>query len=189
MSDKKLSNHGLLLRAFVQAIVDHPSHVEVRETNTEHNTHFEIRVCPSDSGQALGQRGIVLDAIRDVMSAIGMRTGLFYTLRLTSDGPRLAPPEDPMTPEAVKSLLDSAVRALITMPDSTVITHTRGAHLHVYEVQVHPSCIGCVLGKEGRTVAALRLISRSIQGKLRLPIHIHVVEPFWAANNRKREAA
>lgn len=65
-----LTEMGQMLRILVQAVVDLPAQVRVRETVWGSRRLFEVRVAPTDTGKALGKQGDVLNSIRTLMAAM-----------------------------------------------------------------------------------------------------------------------
>jgi uncharacterized protein len=62
-----------LLEAIVKALVDNPDQVQVRAVEAEQVTVFELRVHPSDLGRVIGREGRMVDSIRTILAAAGMK--------------------------------------------------------------------------------------------------------------------
>jgi hypothetical protein len=55
------------LLSIVNAIVDNPDKVEIKEEEVDEVTNFIITVAPEDMGKIIGKQGKVIRAIRSVM--------------------------------------------------------------------------------------------------------------------------
>jgi uncharacterized protein len=56
-----------------KALVDYPDQVQVRAIEGEKITVFELRVHASDLGKVIGRHGRTAQAIRTILSAVGMK--------------------------------------------------------------------------------------------------------------------
>jgi len=56
----------------------------------------------------------------------------------------------------MKHFLEYVVRSLVDNPDDVLITETPGEKETSYRVSLHPSDVGLVIGKGGRTISAIR---------------------------------
>ncbi len=65
----------------------------------------------------------------------------------------------------MKELLEYLAKALVDEPDEVTVEEFDDDGLIVFEVHVAEDDMGKVIGKEGRTVAALRTIVRTIAGR------------------------
>ncbi|MBK8459276.1 MAG: RNA-binding protein [Micropruina sp.] len=61
--------------------------------------------------------------------------------------------------------LDHLVRGLVTNPDDVRVTETDRRRVRTLEVRVHPSDIGKVIGRQGRTAGALRTVIAALAGR------------------------
>ena len=71
-----------LLEQIARALVDHPDQVSVRAVVGEQVTVFELRVSPSDLGQIIGRQGRIVQAIRVILSAAGMKLKKRFSLEI-----------------------------------------------------------------------------------------------------------
>jgi predicted RNA-binding protein YlqC (UPF0109 family) len=71
-----------LVEAIVKALVDNPDQVHVRAIEGEQVTVFELRVHKSDLGQVIGRQGRTAQAIRTILSAVGMKLRKRFTLEI-----------------------------------------------------------------------------------------------------------
>jgi predicted RNA-binding protein YlqC (UPF0109 family) len=56
----------------------------------------------------------------------------------------------------MKHFLEYVVRSLVDNPDDVQITELSGENEISYRVSLHPSDVGLVIGKGGRTISAIR---------------------------------
>ena len=63
-----------LVEAIAKALVDNPDAVQVCAIEGEQVTVFELRVHASDLGKVIGRQGRTAQAIRIILSAVGMKT-------------------------------------------------------------------------------------------------------------------
>jgi predicted RNA-binding protein YlqC (UPF0109 family) len=57
-----------LLKHIVQALVDHPEQVEIKEVKGEHVSVLELKVAKEDIGKVIGKKGRNVQAIRTILS-------------------------------------------------------------------------------------------------------------------------
>src|SRR5579864_1959777 len=62
-----------LLEAIARALVNNPDHVQVRAVEAETVTVLELRVHPSDMGRVIGREGCMVDSIRTIIAAAGIK--------------------------------------------------------------------------------------------------------------------
>ena len=62
-----------LIEAIAKALVDNPDQVQVRAIEGEQIIVFELRVHPSDLGKVIGRQGRIVESIRCVLGAAGMK--------------------------------------------------------------------------------------------------------------------
>lgn len=76
----------------------------------------------------------------------------------------------------MKELIDYVVRALVDHPDDVRVTAIEGDCTMIYEVRCHAKDIGKVIGKSGKTVAAIRTILATAASKIGKRAVLEVVE-------------
>jgi predicted RNA-binding protein YlqC (UPF0109 family) len=76
----------------------------------------------------------------------------------------------------MKELIDYVVRALVDRPEDVRVTAVEGERTLIYEVRCHTKDVGKVIGKSGKTVAALRTILSSAASKAGKRAVLEVVE-------------
>ena len=62
-----------LIEAIAKALVDNPDQVQVRAIEGEQIIVFELRVHPSDLGKVIGRQGRIVESIRCILGAAGMK--------------------------------------------------------------------------------------------------------------------
>ncbi len=68
-------------------------------------------------------------------------------------------------PADLKGLVEAVARALADEPDAVSVRETERRGTTVYELQLAPGDLGRVIGRQGRTAAALRtLLSTAAEG-------------------------
>ena len=73
-----------LLEAIAKALVDNPDQVQVHAIEGEEVTVLELRVHPSDFGRVIGRQGRMVESIRIILSAAGMKLRKRVTLKILS---------------------------------------------------------------------------------------------------------
>ncbi len=58
----------------------------------------------------------------------------------------------------MKELIEAIAKALVDNPDQVQVRPVEGEQITVLELRVHPSDLGKVIGKQGRTARSIRTI-------------------------------
>jgi predicted RNA-binding protein YlqC (UPF0109 family) len=66
----------------------------------------------------------------------------------------------------MKELVEAIAKALVDKPDEVVVTEVEGRQASVVELKVAKEDIGKIIGKQGRTAAAIRTILNAASAKL-----------------------
>ncbi len=66
----------------------------------------------------------------------------------------------------MKDLVEVIAKALVDKPDEVVVTEIEGQQASVVELKVAKDDIGKIIGKQGRTAAAIRTILNAASAKL-----------------------
>jgi len=69
---------------------------------------------------------------------------------MTDDGSTVASP--------LRAVVETVVRALVDKPDSVRVTETERRGMTVLELTTAPNDMGKIIGRQGRTAAALRTL-------------------------------
>jgi len=81
-----------------------------------------------------------------------------------------------MGDDTIKSLVEIMARALVDKPEAVEVTEVEGEQTTVIELKVAKEDLGKVIGKEGRTARALRIIMGAASTKLRRRSVLEIIE-------------
>ena len=76
----------------------------------------------------------------------------------------------------MKDLVEAIAKALVDNPDQVQVRAIEGEHLTVFELRVHTSDLGKVIGRQGRTAQAIRTILNAAGVKLRKRFTLEILE-------------
>ena len=76
----------------------------------------------------------------------------------------------------MKELIEAIARALVDNPNEVTVRAVEGEQVTVLELRVHPSDLGKVIGKQGRTARSIRTILNAAGMKLRKRITLEILE-------------
>jgi len=76
----------------------------------------------------------------------------------------------------MKELIEAIAKALVDNPDQVQVRPVEGEQVTVLELRVHPSDLGKVIGKQGRTARAIRTILGASGMKLRKRFTLEILE-------------
>ena len=76
----------------------------------------------------------------------------------------------------MQTLISEIARALVDEPDSVRVTAINEQEMVVLRLEVAPSDVGKVIGKQGRTARSLRTILSAASTKLRQRFALDIVE-------------
>ena len=76
----------------------------------------------------------------------------------------------------MKDLVEAIVRVLVDNPDQVQVRMIEGEETMVFEVRVHPSDLGKVIGREGRTAKPIRTILGAAGMKRHKRIALEILE-------------
>ena len=71
-----------LIEAIVQALVDKPEEVQIKEVVGDHAHVLELRVAKEDLGKVIGRQGRTARAIRTLLAAAGMKVHKRFVLEI-----------------------------------------------------------------------------------------------------------
>jgi predicted RNA-binding protein YlqC (UPF0109 family) len=75
----------------------------------------------------------------------------------------------------MKELLEAIVMALVDNPDQVQVRAIEGEEVTVLELRVHPSDVGKVIGRQGRMVAAMRVVFSAAGMKIGKRVSIEIL--------------
>ena len=77
---------------------------------------------------------------------------------------------------SLKELVEFVARALVDQPDDVEVSEIAGEQTIVLELRVAKEDLGKVIGKQGRTVKAMRAILNAASPKLRKRADLEILE-------------
>ncbi len=76
----------------------------------------------------------------------------------------------------MKNLITRIAQALVDHPEQVVVTEIEGSQISVIELKVAKEDIGKIIGKQGRTVQAIRIILSAASGKAKKQAVIEIID-------------
>ncbi len=76
----------------------------------------------------------------------------------------------------MKELVEAIAKALVDHPDQVQVRAIEGEQVTVFELRVHPSDLGKVIGRQGRTAKSIRTILGAAGMKLRKRVTLEILE-------------
>jgi predicted RNA-binding protein YlqC (UPF0109 family) len=76
----------------------------------------------------------------------------------------------------VKELVELIAKALVDQPDRVQVTQLEGEQTTILELKVAPEDLGKVIGKQGRTARAIRIILGAGGMKLKRRFNLEIIE-------------
>lgn len=76
----------------------------------------------------------------------------------------------------MKELVEAIAKALVDNPDEVQVRAVEGEQVTVFELRVHPSDLGKVIGRQGRTANSIRTILGAAGMKLSKRLTLEILE-------------
>ena len=76
----------------------------------------------------------------------------------------------------MKELVVAIAKALVDNPDQVQVRAIEGEQVTVLELRVHPSDVGKVIGRQGRTARAIRTILNAVGMKLQKRFTLEILD-------------
>ena len=76
----------------------------------------------------------------------------------------------------MKDLIEAIAKALVDNPDQVSVRAVEGEQVTVLELRVHPTDLGKVIGKQGRTARSIRTILNAGGMKLKKRFTLEILE-------------
>ena len=76
----------------------------------------------------------------------------------------------------MKELIESIAKALVDNPEEVSVRPVEGEQVTVLELRVHPTDLGKVIGKQGRTARSMRTILGAAAMKLKKRFTLEILE-------------
>ena len=76
----------------------------------------------------------------------------------------------------MRELIEAIAKALVDNPEEVTVRAVEGEQVTVLELRVHPSDLGKVIGKQGRTARSVRTILNAAGMKLKKRFTLEILE-------------
>jgi uncharacterized protein len=76
----------------------------------------------------------------------------------------------------VKELVEAIAKALVDKPEDVHVNTVEGEQVTVLELKVHPTDLGKVIGRQGRTAKSIRTILGAAGMKLKKRLTLEIIE-------------
>ncbi len=76
----------------------------------------------------------------------------------------------------MKELVEMIAKALVDSPERVVVSQLEGEQTTILELKVAPEDLGKVIGKQGRTARAIRIILGAAGMKLKRRFNLEIIE-------------
>ncbi len=76
----------------------------------------------------------------------------------------------------MKELVEEIAKALVDHPEQVQVKAVEGEQVTVLELRVHPTDLGKVIGRQGRTAKSIRTILGAAGMKLRKRLTLEILE-------------
>lgn len=76
----------------------------------------------------------------------------------------------------MKELVEAIAKALVDNPDQVQVRAIEGEQVTVLELRVHPTDLGKVIGRQGRTAKSMRTILGAAGMKLKKRLTLEILE-------------
>jgi predicted RNA-binding protein YlqC (UPF0109 family) len=76
----------------------------------------------------------------------------------------------------LRDLIEVVSKSLVDMPEKVTVKEIEGEQTTIIELDVDESDRGKVIGKQGRTAKALRVILKAASTKLKKRSHLEIIE-------------
>jgi predicted RNA-binding protein YlqC (UPF0109 family) len=84
--------------------------------------------------------------------------------------------EEPGSTEGIRDLVEYIAKALVDHPEQARVSEVQGEHTSVIELTVAKEDLGKVIGKQGRTVQAIRTSLNNASMKIRKRSVLEIIE-------------
>jgi predicted RNA-binding protein YlqC (UPF0109 family) len=76
----------------------------------------------------------------------------------------------------MKELVELIAKSLVDKPDQVVVNAVEGEQVTVLELRVHPTDLGKVIGRQGRTAKSIRTILGAAGMKMKKRLTLEILE-------------
>lgn len=90
----------------------------------------------------------------------------------------------------MKDLVESIVRSIVRWPEAVRVTEVQTESLSIFQVEVDPSDLGRIIGREGKTASAIRVLlaAAGVRINRRAMLEIDIKGAKRGDRRRAREA-
>ena len=89
----------------------------------------------------------------------------------------------------MKAFVECVVKELVDFPEQVVVDETRGEQMVVFELRLNPTDVGKIIGKQGRTVQAIRVLLTSVGAKQGKRTMLEIIEPAGRVQPKRVDAS
>ena len=82
----------------------------------------------------------------------------------------------PWKEQTMKELITYMAQSLVDRPESVTVAEVPGNHTIVFELKVAKEDLGKVIGKQGRTATAMRIILSAVSSKMKKRAVLEIIE-------------
>ena len=82
----------------------------------------------------------------------------------------------PWKEQTMKELITYIAQSLVDRPESVTVAEVPGNHTIVFELKVAKEDLGKVIGKQGRTATAMRIILSAVSSKMKKRAVLEIIE-------------
>jgi predicted RNA-binding protein YlqC (UPF0109 family) len=86
----------------------------------------------------------------------------------------------------MKAFIEYVVKALVDHPDQVTVREVDGDRVVVFELHLAPDDVGKVIGRNGRTISAIRMLLNSAAAKLGKRALLEIIEPNRPGKDREK---
>jgi predicted RNA-binding protein YlqC (UPF0109 family) len=76
----------------------------------------------------------------------------------------------------MKELVEAIAKAIVDKPDQVQVRAIEGEQITVFELRVHASDLGILIGRQGRNAEAIRTILNGVGMKLRKRFTLEILD-------------
>jgi len=76
----------------------------------------------------------------------------------------------------MKAFIEHTLQALVNHPEQVIVTEILGRQTVIMEVRCHPEDMGRIIGKNGKTIGALRVLLTSLAAKQKRKAVLEIAE-------------
>lgn len=76
----------------------------------------------------------------------------------------------------MRELIETIVKALVDLPDQVRVNEVEETDKITYQLSVHKSDMGKVIGKQGRVAKAIRTVIYSAGASLQKKVYLEIIE-------------